>query len=426
MSKITRVIPISVVCLVVILVSTWLVKLTNTQNSWTSSEINILRSLWIGSLPPLPQNPSNAVADNNLAAEFGYQLFFDKRFSANAQIACANCHQPEMNFTDGLRVSVGATLGIRNSMSIVGVAYSSWLFWDGRKDSLWSQALAPLENSLEHAGSRMQFAHIIAQDENYRSRYEKLFGPLPAFEDSSRFPPAAGPVANKEWHHAWQSMRPEDKNEVTKVFVNIGKSIAAYERLLIPGPSRFDTYVEGVIKNDLVKQEVLNHDEISGLNMFIGKAQCVNCHNGALFSNHEFHNTSILPAPGELPSMGRVEGIRVLQADTFNCLGKYSDANENACAELRFARSGDELIGTHKTPSLRNVARTAPYMHAGQLKNLSQIIDHYNHAPASIIGHNEAKPLNLNIIETQQLEAFLHTLSGPLATEKKWLSSPQN
>ena len=393
---------------------------------WSIEERNILQSLWIENLPPIPIDSSNVVSDNLKAAEFGYQLFFDNRLSANGQISCATCHSPERSFTDGIRLAKGAKTGIRNTMSILGTAYSPWLFWDGRKDSLWSQALSPLENELEHAGSRMQYVHLISRDSNYREMYESLFGPLLNFTDASRFPKAAGPVKNKDWNKAWQSMSQEDKDNVTNVFVNIGKSIAAYERLLQPGPSRFDLYLKSLFNNDKTKTDVFNNDEKEGLRLFIGKAQCINCHNGPLFTNNEFHNTGVLSSPGMLPGMGRVIGIRTAQADPFNCLGDFSNAKENDCAELTFAKTGDELIGTHKVPSLRNVAQTAPYMHAGQINTLAEVIDQYDRAPSAMIGHNEAKALDLTKKEKKQLEDFLHTLTGPIAADSKWLTRPSN
>src|SRR5690606_24719240 len=97
--------------------------------------------------------------------------------------------------------------------------------------------------------------------------------------------------------------------------------------------------------------------------------------------------------------------------DEFNCLGPYSDAPAEACAELRFARSGDELIGAQRTASLRNLAYTAPYMHAGQIATLEAVVDHYNRAEVAVVGHNEAKPLGLRAIEKRQLLAFLMSLS---------------
>ena len=401
----------------------WFNSLTSSAN-WSADEVKILQSLSIRSLPPLPINTSNAVADNPKAAEFGRQLFFDERFSHNAKISCATCHKPDLHFTDGLKTAAGAQAGIRNTPTLVGVAYSPWQFWDGRKDSIWSQALAPLENALEHAATRTQFAHIIFDDKNYRTQYEQLFGQMPNLSDKNRFPKAAGPVINEDANNAWLAMATEDQDAVNRVFVNIAKSVAAYQRLLLPDASRFDDYIEGIVTEDTEKLKLLNRNEIAGLQLFIGKAQCMNCHNGPLFTNNEFHNTGILSAARQLPSMGRVSGVRAALADPFNCLGEYSDAESEQCADLHFAKLGDELIGAHKVPTLRNVAATAPYMHAGQLDTLEAVISHYNQAPLSMIGHNEIKPLKLNSKEKKQLIQFLHTLSGPLVTDSKWLISP--
>ncbi len=367
--------------------------------AWTEAEIELLRSLWIGSLPPVPADPGNAVADDARAARLGQRLFFDTRLSANGEVACATCHQPERLFTDGLDVAQGIARGERHTMSIVGAAYSPWMFWDGRKDSLWSQALGPLENPIEHGGNRKQYAEILAADEQYRTEYEAVFGALGGMTDHE---PA-----------------------ITQVFVNMGKAIAAYERLLIPADSRFDRYVQALLADDERQfDSILSDDEAAGLRLFIGDAQCINCHNGPLFTNNEFHNTAVLPARGKLPSMGRVAAVRETRADPFNCLGRFSDDPDANCAELRFARTGDDLIGAHKTPSLRNVALTAPYMHAGQMNSLVEIIEQYDRAPLALVGHNEANPLNLSRNERKQLEAFLHTLSSPLATSPEWLAAP--
>ncbi len=367
--------------------------------TWTPAEIELLRSLWIGSLPPVPADPSNAVADDPRAARLGQRLFFDTRLSANGEVACATCHQPEHLFTDGLDVAIGVARGDRHTMGLVGVAYSPWLFWDGRKDSLWSQALGPLESPIEHGGSRLQFAELLAADNQYRTEYEALFGDFPAL--------------------------PNEDRVITEVFVNMGKAIAAYQRLLLPGESRFDRYVQALPGNHAAQIEsILNEDEVAGLRLFIGNAQCVNCHNGPLFTNNEFHNTAVLPATAKLPSMGRVGAVREARADPFNCLGHFNDDPDADCAELRFARTGDELIGAHKTPSLRNVALTPPYMHAGQMNSLVEIIDQYDRAPLALVGHNEAKQLDLSRNERKQLEVFLHTLNGPLATSPEWLEAP--
>lgn len=386
----------------------WWLARPDADRPWTAAEVELLRSLWLGSLPPPPADPSNAVADDPRAASLGYRLFFDTRLSSNSEIACAHCHQPERMFTDGLPVAQGIGKTERHAMTVVGAAYSPWQFWDGRKDSLWSQALAPLEDPREHGGDRLQYARLIASDAGYRREYEVLFGEMPEIPDGDL-----------------NSMSPIQQHRVTTVFVNIGKSIAAYERLLVHGNSRFDTYVKAVLEHDDAQKEAaLNLDEVAGLRLFIGKAQCINCHNGPLFTNHEFHNTGVLPAPGKVPALGRVSAVREARADPFNCLGEFNDSIQRDCAELRFTKTGDGLIGAQKTPSLRNVAETAPYMHAGQMMSLTAVIDQYNRAPLALIGHNEAKPLKLSGNEKRQLEEFLRSLSGPLATAPRWLTRP--
>ncbi|MBT8102983.1 MAG: cytochrome-c peroxidase, partial [Gammaproteobacteria bacterium] len=144
--------------------------------AWTDAEIQVLRSLSLESLPALPPDPSNAVADNPQAAKFGERLFLDPRLSANGSISCATCHQPARQFTDGLAKGQALGTSRRNTPSIVGSAYSPWLYWDGRRDSLWAQALSPLEDPNEHGASRLQVVGFIAEDDEYRAMYETLFG----------------------------------------------------------------------------------------------------------------------------------------------------------------------------------------------------------------------------------------------------------
>lgn len=396
----------------------------NNLPDWSVDEVKILQSLSISKLPPLAQDHSNAIADNLRAAEFGRQLFFDERFSHNSKTSCATCHIPKQFFTDGLTTAAGAQAGLRNTPTLVGTAHSPWQFWDGRSDNQWSQALAPLENDLEHAGSRTQFAHIIFTDKNYRQRYEELFGSMPNISNKKRFPAIAAPAANQQLNNAWLAMDTEDRKSINLIFVNMAKSIAAYQRLLQPAASRFDNYIDGIESDDVEKLKSLNKNEIAGLRLFIGKAQCINCHNGPLLTNNEFHNTGILSAPRQLPSLGRASGVRIVLADPFNCQGEFSDADSEQCENLRFVKTGDELIAAHKVPTLRNVADTAPYMHAGQVKTLEEVIEHYNKAPLAMVGHNEIKPLKLSGKEKKQLIQFLHSLSGPLITDPKWLINP--
>lgn len=395
------------------------------SSQWSAAEIEMLKSLWIGSLGALPSDATNAVADAPAAAAFGHRLFFDTRLSRNGAIACASCHRPEKRFTDGLPKGVAIGTTKRNTPGIVGSAYSPWLYWDGRRDSLWSQALTPLEDPNEHGGNRMQYARIVANDPHYRRAYEELFGQLPDFSDADRFPENAGPLGNDAWAENWQRMADSDREAVNRVFANIGKSIAAYERVLVPAPARFDEYVEAVLDGDEQRQAgVFSDTQIAGLRLFLGEGNCTQCHNGPLLTNFEFHNTGLISAPGDLPDKGRIAGIEAVLTDPFNCQGKYSDAPRASCAELRFIGTGRELIGAMRTPSLRNLEATEPYMHLGQLQTLADVLNHYNEAPAAMIGHSDLEPLALSDRQLKQLEAFLQTLAAPLTVAGHWLQPP--
>lgn len=359
------------------------------RSDWTEAERAVLESLWLESLSELPPDPSNAVADNPDAAAFGRQLFFDPRLSANGGISCATCHQAERRFTDGLQKAQAIGTTDRHTPSIVGTAYSPWQFWDGRRDSQWAQALAPLEDANEHAMDRAQVVNVILNDADYRQSYESIFGAQPAAADL-------------------------DETALNTVFANIGKSIAAFERTVMPTTSRFDHFVAAVLSNNVDRQrELFTTDEVLGLRLYIGAANCTQCHNGPLFTNHEFHNTGVISFPGDVPDRARAGGVKEVLASEFNCRSQYSDDPERRCDELEFARRGTDLIGAFKTPSLRNLDNTQPYMHKGQLPSLAAVLDHYNEAPDAMIGHNEAKPLGLNSRELGQLEAFLRTLAAP-------------
>ncbi len=383
---------------------------------WGDDDVETLRSLSIASLPPLPADSSNAVADNPDAAILGNRLFFDTRLSANGEVSCATCHQPDLGFTDGLQKGIGIGESKRSTRSIVGVAYSPWLYWDGRRDSLWSQALSPLEDPHEHGSNRMHIVRLVTSEDAYRGMYLSLFGQPPDFSDGTRFPIAAAPVDDPDLASAWAAISVSDRQAVNEVYANIGKAIAAFERTLLPQATRFDAYVSAVLRDDQEQQDALfNKDELLGLQLFIGAARCTECHNGPLFTNHEFHNTGILAYPGELPDRGRIAGVREVLRNEFNCLGDFSDDPERRCDELQYVRRGPELIGATRTPSLRNVSQTSPYMHKGQLATLAEVLQHYNRAPDAMIGHNEAEPLGLTRPQLQRLEAFLRTLATPSA-----------
>jgi cytochrome c peroxidase len=335
-------------------------------------------------------------------------------------VSCASCHAPERQFQDGLPVGQGVGAGARRTMPIAGSAHSPWLFWDGRKDSLWSQALGPLEDAVEHGSNRTRIAKLLHA--RYRGEYEALFGPLP---DLSGLPDDAGPLGNAAERTAWQNLEPRRRQEVNRVFANLGKAIAAYERTLIPGESRFDRYARAVAAQDPVGQRALSAQEVNGLRLFLGKGQCATCHNGPLLTDQHFHNTGVPPLNPARLDRGRAAATARVSDDEFNCLGPYSDAPQQACQELRFMVSDDPALeGAFKTPGLRNIALRAPYMHAGQFASLEEVIAHYVKSPAAAVGHSELahespshgdrKRIRLSEQEIKDLASFLATLSGPI------------
>lgn len=396
------------------------------RDHWDPNHLQILRGLSLASLPAKREDPSSRVADDVRAARLGHRLFFDASLSANGQVACATCHQPALSFTDGLRKSVGLGPGSRNSPTVIGSARSPWLFWDGRRDSLWSQALAPLEVATEMGTTRLEVARRVTRDPRYRAAYEALFGTAADFDDPKRFPARASPYGDAEARVAWTRLSEEARDQVNQVFSNAGKAIAAYERLLAPAPSRFDVYVDRLLSGDLAAAEsALDADEIAGLRLFLdgARTQCLRCHNGPLLTNQSFHDVASSRL-GPIPDLGRFVGIQSLLLDPFNCLGRYSDAPKERCTELRFLeqRETARLSGAFKTPSLREVGRTAPYFHDGSLATLEEVIAHYRRPPAD--PGSELTPLELTDREAGQLVAFLRSLSGGVAAGAEWLEPP--
>lgn len=371
---------------------------------WRPEEYSQILSLSLGALTPVPSDPSNRFADNPAAADFGRQLFFDRRLSPDGTVACASCHLPDRQYQDDRPQGRGVGLTARRTMPLAGAAYSPFLFWDGRADSLWAQALGPLESAAEHGGDRSFYAHLISRQ--YRGQYERVFGPLP---DLTIVPERAGPLADSELAAAWKAMPEQSREAVNGVFANIGKAIGAFERTLKPQPTRFDAYAAALRRGGTpYGPEALSAEELSGLRLFIGKANCASCHNGPLLSDQYFHNTGVA---GDLRDHGRLEALETVRLDPFNCLGRYSDAGPQDCAELRFmAVNPHEAERAYKTPSLRGSASRAPFMHAGQLVTLEDVIDHYSQAPQAPSGRSELRPLNLTQKEKAALRAFLQTL----------------
>jgi cytochrome c peroxidase len=376
--------------------------------AFSDAEKATIASLALSALPPLKVDTTNRFADDPGAAALGSTLFFDQKLSRDGTVSCSTCHKIDRQFQDDLPLAVGVGRTDRRTMPLAGVAYNSWFFWDGRRDSLWSQALTPLENPREHAGNRAAYAHYIKT--RFGERYERIFGPLP---DLSAVPANAGPLGTDAEKAAWNAMSEVQRDGVNRVFVNIGKAIAAFERSLMPTQTRFDRFAAALAAGmQPAGDAALSDEEVQGLKLFIGRANCVSCHNGPLLTDGSFHNVGVPPRADLPPDRGRVNAIAQVAADPFNCLGTYRDGGPEACGELRFMRKdGPELIRAFKTPSLRGAATRPPYMHAGQFATLDEVIANYARAPASAEGTTEQHPVQLSERERAALVAFLKTLS---------------
>lgn len=404
------------------------------RTAWNEGDRALLQSLSLASLPPTPADPSNRYADDPTAARLGQLLFFDPGLSANGRVSCATCHEPERFFTDGRRVSVGMARTGRNAPTVVGAAYSPWLFSDGRRDSLWAQALAPLESAAEMGTTRLEVVRHAATSPTTRALYARAFGRPPPFEDRRRFPGRAGPFGDREARAAWARMRAADRVGVDRAFANVGKAIAAYERLLRPRETRFDRFVNSLTMDPCAGAETsptgasLSETEIRGLRLFLDEERtlCLRCHNGPLLSNQSFHHVATEIGAGGQTEFGRFLGIQAVLVDPFNCLGPYSDAAASDCAALRFLNR-DHVVaetGKFRTPTLRGLARTAPYMHDGRFATLEEVIEHYRDPPMEEGRRHELLPLDLDPEDVKAMVAFLETLDGAVDAGTEWLSPP--
>ncbi len=403
---------IYVFCMFLIIGVTYSWAAGSSLHNWNQKEIEILKSLYIGSLPPPGKDPSNRYDQVPEAIALGRKFFFENRFSGNMKVSCATCHPENMNFADSLPLAHGMGTTKRRTMPLIGVAYSPWLFWDGRKDSTWAQALGPIESPVEHGFTRTRVAVVVV--EHYKEEYEKVFGQLPRI-DIDRLPLNAKPSPDEPRSlKAWVTLSQETREAINKVYVNVGKAIGAFVRTIMPAPSRFDNYVKAVISgNTKEAANILSDDEVRGLRLFIGKAKCINCHNGPMFTDYDFHAIGVPDPEGLPPDQGRAEGIPQVLTDEFNCLSKYSDAKPRQCRSLRFMSTDVvKYRRAFKTPTLRNVAERAPYMHAGQFMTLHDVLHFYRDMP------EDRRPPDLehgdlSDQELVYLEDFLKTLSAP-------------
>ncbi len=302
-------------------------------------------------LPPVPVPADNPVTAETVA--LGRKLFYDRKLSTNDLLSCASCHNPQFGFSDGQKVSTGVEgkTGTRNAPTILNAAYGTNQFWDGRAASLEEQSAGPIANPIEMNQKHEVCVSRLNEDPAYVAAFQKAFGP--------------GPITMGK----------------------IEKAIASFERTAISGNSRFDRYEYGGDKN------ALSPAAIRGLAIFKdkNKGNCATCHTidskHALFTDGKFHNLGIgVNSEGELVDQGRFVHTK-LEADT----------------------------GAFKTPTLRNIALSAPYMHDGSLKTLREVVDFYAGGGNSNPNlDKDMKPLNLTRAERDDLVAFLESLTGEM------------
>ena len=304
----------------------------------------------------LPAAGGNRVADDPDAASLGFLAFFDPRFSGLPDVRCASCHLPEHGFAERKAVSevvAGRPLA-RNSLSILNAAWSGpYYFWDGRADSLWSQPLFALESPDEMASSRLAVAHAVYDTPSYRSRYEALFGPLPDLSDRARFP-----AQGKPGDASFDAMAPADAAAINQLFVNFGKALEAYIRKVATGPGDLDRFLAG-------ERAALDPAAQRGLTLFAEKG-CITCHAGPALTDRAFHRM------GPTSDRGRAAAVDVLLRNEFNSAGAYWDDTGVRPPLPESERAEDD--GAFRTPTLRNLPRTAPYGHDGAYPTLEALL----------------------------------------------------
>ena len=377
------------------------------DDNWTSTELDTIKGLILSDLQLKVEDSSNHVLNNTQSIKLGKSLFNEKGLSHNGKVSCASCHLKKQAFTDNKLVAIGVNVGIRNTPTLLNASQQDWFFWDGRKDSLWAQALSSLENPAEHNFSRTEVFHYINKNEQYKKPYETIFGKVSFSGDDSSLPKVAGPNGNLKALKAWKKLSPDRRKATNQLFTNIGKAIASYVSTIKSEPSQFDQFAEALLKNG--HSSLFSASEKKGLKLFISqKGSCVNCHSTAVFSNKDFHNigTGI-----QAKDNGRSEVIEAVIHDPFNCLGPYSDAKPEQCLELKYVKKDRHaLAGNFKTPTLRSISKTAPYMHDGRYNTLKEVLNHYSTITKNKAFETDLPKISFTLQEQQALVSFLLTL----------------
>ena len=356
------------------------------------------------------KDPTNKYLNNEIAISLGQKLFFDTKLSRSGAVSCSTCHNPKFGFSDGRKKSFGTAETKRHSPTLTGVSHSQWFYWDGRRDSLWAQAVTPIETQGEMDNNRAAVVHYLLSDKNYRASLKELDNTLDESEFAS-FPKSASPFGNKTEKENWGKLPQEQKTAINFIFSLIGKSLAAYITTIQHTSSKFDDAVGLIRKN---KNTDLTVQQYNGLRLFFDaeKTHCLRCHNGPLLTNHGFHNIGTGPDSNNNFDYGHLFGIQAVAYDMFNCNGKFSDAPDK-CEHVEFAKKVNlpsTAAGAFKVPSLRNVLLTSPYMHDGRFKTLKEVVEFYSNPPDVSEVPHELPSLELTEQEIDELVEFLKIL----------------
>jgi len=333
---------------------------------------------------PWTRDPSNRVSGNLRAVDLGERLFFDRRMSATGTVSCSFCHLPERNWTDGETRARGLALTDRNTPSVANVRYQRWFGWDGANDSLWSQSIRPVLDPRELGASAAHVARLMREDRDLSCRYAKTFGAPPPRDDEG-------------------------------VLVDAGKALAAFQETLITGRTPFDEFRDALERGDEEAMKKYPEAALRGLALFVGKGACDLCHGGPAFTYGEFHDDGVpfFVEPGRVDP-GRHGGIKKLLASRLNLLGSYNDDPAHAeGTSTRHVSLEHRNFGEFKTPSLRKLALTGPYMHNGRLATLRDVVNHYSQVSPDRLhsdGERILKALHLSGRETDDLLAFLESI----------------
>jgi cytochrome c peroxidase len=239
-------------------------------------------------LPALPADPTNRVADSLAAAQLGHRLFFDKRLSPKG-ISCASCHDPVLAFTDAKPLAQGIATARRNTPTILDAARRRWNGWDGKFDSLWSQALSPLENPMEMGSSRARLLQVVRDDPDLRARYNAIFGDFPSELSAGAHDPLAHELAavpaTVPSTVPSTAPAPATQSLIDATTANVLKSLGAYQRKLLSGPAPIDRFVDGLNGKQGGDLDALSPAARRGLATFVSKGGCYQCHRGPSFTD---------------------------------------------------------------------------------------------------------------------------------------------